>query len=87
MHGREGTVSGTNSKHLHILFCMQRQVREAVPRGGPHGPHKGICLVDNSSTSGAARKTICEYVLQGSCRFGRCVEEYAGKGVSNAQSG
>jgi hypothetical protein len=51
---------------------------------GPHVPYRRICLVDNSPTSGAARKTIRKYVLQDSCRFGRHVWEYVGEKVSAA---
>jgi hypothetical protein len=65
MHEREDTVSRIDAKRLHILFVRRNGQVKRCFEDGPHRPHRGIHLVGNSPVSGATRKTIHWYILQG----------------------
>lgn len=41
MHGREGVVSGTESKLLCVLFVHKNRDVKRRLKDGPHGPHRG----------------------------------------------
>lgn len=65
MREREDTVSRIDAKRLHILFVRRNGQVKRCFEDGPHRPHRGIHLVGNSPVSGATRKTIHWYILQG----------------------